>query len=69
MCRASRLVLEGTLEKYLAWTGVWRQSIDIVYGHVAITPIRGCYGDFDFASPDLNFYAGVSGMNWKRRPV
>ena len=32
-------------------------------------PTRGCYGDFDFAPPNLNFYAGVSGMSWKRRSV
>ena len=26
-------------------------------------------GDFDFAPPNLNFYAGLSGMSWKRRSV
>ena len=30
---------------------------------------RGANGDFDFAPLNLNFYAGVSGMSWKRRSV
>ena len=43
----------------------------IYHGEAALLALfdRPGYGDFDFASPDLNFYAGVSGMNWKRRPV
>jgi hypothetical protein len=33
------------------------------------TLARGANGDLDFAPPNLNFYAGVSGMSWKRRSV